>query len=208
MNFSALGSGNAMSSYLNSLLAKSQANGQAKDQGTVTAGVEAGSQGDKLMKAASDAALANAAKGVKAAAGQRQLESKATALAAELQAALRQAGVKLGGAVDFSVAANGQLAIKGTQKDADAANAFLKNDQRVPSFASRVAALAKEADAHSQTVRQNAAISQAARYAASASGVMSLYGSLLQRQDGSTAVFTLGASGGSLSYPGMLQSKA
>lgn len=207
MNFSALGSGNAISSYLNSLLAKGQATGP-KDQGTGTAGVEAGSQGDKLMKAASDAALANAAKGVKAAAGQRQLESKATALATELQAALRQAGVKLGSTLDFSVAADGQLAIKGTQKDADAANAFLKNDQRVPSFASRVAALAKEADAHSQTVRQHAAISQAARYAASASGVMSLYGALLQRQDTSTAVFTLGPSGGSLSYPGMLQSKA
>lgn len=200
MNFSALGSGNAMSSYVNSLLAKAK--------GADTSGVEAGSQGDKLMKTASDAALANAAKGVKAAAGQRQLESKATALATELQAALKQAGVKLSGSVEFSVAPDGQLAIKGTHKDADAARAFLKNDQRVPSFASRLGALAKEADAHSQTLRQNAAISQAARYAANASGVMSLYGSLLQRQDSTPAVFTLSASGGSLTYPGVLQSKA
>jgi hypothetical protein len=37
---------------------------------------------------------------------------------------------------------------------------------------------------------------------------MSLYGSLLQRQDTSAAVFTLSPSGGSLSYPGMLHSKA
>ena len=200
MNFSALGSGNAMSSYVNSLLAKAK--------GPDASGVEAGSQGDKLMKAASDAALANAAKGVKAAAGQRQLEAKATALATELQAALKQAGVKLGGPVEFSVAADGQLAIKGTQKDADAARSFLKNDPREPSFASRLGTLAKETDAHSQTLRQHAAISQAARYGANASGVMSLYGSLLQRQDTSAAVFTLSPSGGSLSYPGMLQSKA
>ena len=200
MNFSALGSGNAMSSYVNSLLAKAQ--------GAASPGVEAGSQGDKLLKAASEAALANAAKGVKAAAGQRQLEAKTSALATELQAALRQAGVKLAGSVDFSVAADGQLAIKGNEKDADAAKAFLKNDPRVPSFASRLGALAKEADAHSQTLRQNAAISQAARYAANATGVMSLYGSLLQRQDTTPAVFTLGASGGTLTYPGVLQSKA
>ena len=200
MNFSALGSGNAMSSYVNSLLAKAR--------GADASGVEAGSQGDKLMKAASEAALANAAKGVKGAAGQRQLESKATALSTELQAALKQAGIRLGGPVDFSLAADGQLAIKGTDKDTDAAKAFLKNDKSVPGFASRLAALAKEADAHSQTLRQNAAISQAARYAANATGVMSLYGSLLQRQDTSPAVFTLSASGGSLSYPGVLQSKA
>lgn len=200
MNFSALGSGNAMSSYVNTLLAKAK--------GTDTSGVEAGSQGDKLMKAASEAALANAAKGVKATAGQRQLESKATALSTELRAAMKQAGLKLGGAVDFSVAADGKLAIQGSDKDTDAAKAFLQNDKSTPSFASRLGALTKEADAHSQTLRQNAAISQAARYASNSTGVMSLYGSLLQRQDTTPAVFTLSASGGSLTYPGVLQSKA
>jgi hypothetical protein len=200
LNFSALGSGNAMSAYVSTLLAKAK--------GTDATGVEAGSKGDKLMKAAADAALAAAAKNTKVASNQRQLESKAAALSTELQAALKSAGVKLGASVEFSVSTKGTLAIKGSEKDVGLANTFLENDKSAPSFAARLAALTEEADALSQTIRQSAAISQAARYAGNSTGVLSLYGSLLQRQDSSPAVFTLGTSGGSLTYPGILQSKA
>jgi hypothetical protein len=201
LNFSGLGRGNAVSAYVSSLLAKAQ-------QGSDTTGVAAGSKGDKLMKAASAAAGAGAARGPAARAGQRQLEAKATALSAELQAAMKAAGVKLARPVEFSVSAKGELAIKGSDADTDAARAFLEKDTRHPSFSSRLASLTQEADGLSQTLRQNAAMSQAARYAANPSGVLSLYGSLLQRQDASTAVFTLSASGGSLAYPGSLQSQA
>ena len=105
MNFSGLGSGAAMSAYVSSLLAKAK--------GADATGVEAGSKGDKLMKASADAALANAAKGTKAAAGQRQLQAKATALSTELQAAMKAAGVKLGAPVEFSVSSKGVLAVHG-----------------------------------------------------------------------------------------------
>jgi hypothetical protein len=199
VKFSGLGSAASMSAYVSSLLAKAQ--------GSDATGVEAGSKGDRLMKAASDAALAAAAKGAKSVSGQRQLAAKAETLSNELQAAMKAAGVKLDKPVEFSVS-EGQLAIQGTRKDADLASAFLESDKRVPSFSSRLAALTKEADGLSQTIRQSAAISQAARYAANSTGVMSLYGSLLQRQDASPAVFTLSASGGSLTYPGSLQSQA
>lgn len=199
MKFSGLGSAASMSAYVSSLLAKAQ--------DSDTTGVEAGSKGDKLMKAASQAALAAAAKGAKSVSVQRQLAAKADTLSNELQAAMKAAGVKLDKPVEFSVSA-GQLKIQGARKDADLASAFLENDKRVPSFSSRLAALTQEADGLSQTIRQSAAISQAARYAASSTGVMSLYGSLLQRQDASPAVFTLSASGGSLTYPGSLQSQA
>lgn len=200
MKFSGLGSAGATSSYLSSLL--------AKQQETDATGVQAGTKGDKLMKAASDAALAQAAKGAQAVSGQRQLKAKADTLASELQQAMKAAGVTLAKPVEFSVSGDGKLAIKGPAQDTERVSAFLEKDTRTPSFTSRLAALTKEADGLSQTIRQNAAISQAARYAANSSGVLSLYGSLLQRQDTSTAVFTLSAAGGSLAYPGSLQSQA
>lgn len=200
MTFNAIGSGNAMSAYVSSLLAKSK-------EADAT-GVQAGTAGDKLMKAATDAALAQAAKGAKAVSGQRQLESKATAIGTELQAAMKKAGVKLSGPVELSVSTDGKIALRGNEKDVDAMTAFLEKDAANPGFRSRIAALTKEADTLSGTVRQNAAISQAARYASSSSGVLALYGSLLQRQDSTPAVFTLSSTGGSLAYPGMLQSKA
>lgn len=199
MNLRGLGS-SAMSAYVSNLLAKAQGNDAT--------GVAAGSKGDKLMQVASEAALAQAAKGAKVVSGQRQLEGKATALAAELRSAMAQGGVKLGSAVEFSVSSSGQLAIKGSQKDVDLASAFLAQDMSSPSFAARLASLNQEADGLSQTIRESAAMSQAARYAAQSTGVLALYGSLMQRQDSSPAVFTLGTTGGSLSYPGVLQSKA
>ncbi len=210
MNFSGIGSGAAVSAYLSSLLARTSGASGAEGSGAApTAGLPGDSPAARpLMKATSDAALEKAAKGVKASAGQRQLEAKAAALGHALQSAMQAAGVTPGSAVSFSVAPGGKLAIQAPEQAADRVTAFLEQDASVPSFRERIAALTQEADAHAQTLRQHAAISQAARYAANASSVLSLYGALMQRQEATPAVFTLAAGSGSLSYPGMLQSVA
>ena len=212
MNFPGLGSGAAVSAYLSSLLARTSgdpASPGVATGGPATPGLPGGMKvAEHPMKAASDAALQKAAKGAQAMAGQRQLDAKATALGRELQAAMKAAGVTLGSPVSFSVAAGGKLAIQAPAQDADRVTAFLEQDAGEPGFRARIAALTQEADAHAQTLRQHAAISQAARYAANASGVLSLYGALMQRQEATPAVFMLSAGSGSLSYPGMLQSIA
>ena len=100
------------------------------------------------------------------------------------------------------------LAVSGTAQDKAAVQSFLAQDRSKPGFAARLSALAQDADAHSATVRQTAAISQAARMASGPSGVMSLYGSLMKQQDSHAAVFSLSATQSSLSYPGMLASQA
>lgn len=199
MTFNAIGSGAALSSYASTLLS-AQTN-----SGTTTSSSSASSA---ALKAAADAALSRASHMFKATRDQDALTQKETALASDLRTAMSKAGVTLSGSVEFSVGSDGTLAVSGSDADKQAVNGFLKSDKSQPSFASRVSTLASQADALSSTIRQNAAIFQAARYAGSSSGVMQLYSTFLQQQDQSPAVFTLSASGSSLTYPGVLASAA
>jgi hypothetical protein len=200
MNFNALGNGAALSAYAGSLLA-----GQGN---STSAGASTATPGSTALKAAADAALAKASHSFKASNAQHALAQKGTALAADLGNAMRAAGITLTGPVEFSVGADGKLAVGGSDADKKAVGSFLKNDKSQPGYASRVTSLAGQADSLSTTLRQNAAISQAARYAGNPGSVLSLYGSLLQQSDATPAVFTLSGSAGSLTYPGVLASAA
>ena len=137
----------------------------------------------------------------------RALDKQQAALAGDLRAAMNKSGIKLSGAVEFSVSSDGTVGIKGSDADKAATTAFLKADTSQPSFATRIATQARDALKLSATIQQSAAISQAARYGGK-SGVMSLYTSLMQQTNTSAAVFTIAAGSSSLTYPGALATKA
>jgi NADH dehydrogenase/NADH:ubiquinone oxidoreductase subunit G len=137
----------------------------------------------------------------------RALDKQQTALAGDLRAAMSKAGIKLSGAVEFSVSSNGAVSTKGSDADKAAMTAFLKADTSKPGFAARIATQAQDALKLSATIQQTAAISQAARYGGK-SGVMSMYASLMQQTNTTAAVFTVAAGSSSLTYPGALAAKA
>lgn len=200
-------SGSTLSSYLGSLLDKARA---AKSDSSQPASDGSGvsSAARSRLQDSTQAALQAAAGSFKASTAQKALEGRQASLGSELRSALEKAGTRLTGTVEFSVDGQGALAVSGTAQDKAAVQSFLAQDRSKPGFAARLSALAQDADAHSATVRQTAAISQAARMASGPSGVMSLYGSLMKQQDGHAAVFSLSSTQSSLSYPGMLASQA
>lgn len=136
------------------------------------------------------------------------LEDRQKALSADLRATMSKAGVKLTGSIEFTVKSDGSVDLKGSDADKAATQAFLKADASRPSFATRIATQAKEALQLSTTLQQSAAISQAAKAARSAGGVMALYTSLMQQAGTSSVVFSVSATGSSLSYPGALAARA
>jgi hypothetical protein len=158
--------------------------------------------------ASAQAALQKAASGFKTASQGRTLDAAQKALASDLRKAMSQAGVTLGGNVDFSLSSSGAVEIKGSDADTAAVKAFLKADTSKPGFVSRIAGQAKDAMKLSSTIQQSAAISQAARYGTSTGGVMALYNSLMQNAGATTVVFSVSADTSSLSYPGALATQA
>lgn len=190
------------SSLLNYLMAQ----GSNSPLGGSTAGPAA----PATAKAAAipQAALQRAAGTAKASSAAQALEAGQKTLAADLRAALAQAGVKLSGPIEFTVTSSGAVGIKGADADKAAAQAFLKADTSQPGFASRIANQARDALKLSTTIQQSAAISQAAKLAKTSGGVVSLYTSLMQQSGGVTATFTLSASASSLTYPGSLTANA
>ncbi|HSI47447.1 MAG TPA: hypothetical protein VLA61_04230 [Ideonella sp.] len=206
MNFSSIGGGAGMSAYINALLAK--ANGTAGTTDADSSGTAAATPTTAAAKAAVAASLASAAHSFKSTSAQHKLDQKQTALATDMRAAMAKAGVKLSGSVAFSVDAKGGLTVEGSDKDKAAVTAFLKADASKPGFSSRLGALSTEASALSATIRQSAAISQAARYAGASGNVMAMYTSLLKQQDATPATFALSAANSSLTYAGVLSSTA
>ncbi len=192
--------GTSLSAYVSALLAKS---GQTAD-----AQASASKTGNTSAEKTAQAALATAARGFKASSAHKALEAQQTALGTELRAALAKSGVTLGGAVEFTVGSKGEINVTGSDKDKAAVTSFLKNDGSKPSFSSRIADMAGSADELSGTIRQSAAISQAARYAGHTSNVMSLYTTLMQQQDTTSAKFSVSSTTSALTYPGVLASKA
>lgn len=156
----------------------------------------------------SSAALQRAAGLGKNAAVAHQLQSAQKTLSADLRAALAKAGVKLGGAVEFSVTSSGVVDVKGSDADKAAVKAFLNRDGSQPGFASRIATQASDALKLSSTLQQSAAISQAARLSKTTGGVISLYASLMQQAGPASVVFSVSAASSSLTYPGSLAANA
>ncbi|MFG6465678.1 hypothetical protein [Roseateles sp. BYS87W] len=154
------------------------------------------------------AALDRAASSAKSQAAAHRLEANEKKLATDLRAAMAKAGVKLGGAVEFSVKSDGTVQTKASDADKAAIKTFLGADTSQPSFANRIASQAKEALQLSTSIQQSAAISQAARLAGSSGGVMSLYNSFMQQSSATTVVFSVSASSSSLTYPGSLSTNA
>ncbi len=163
---------------------------------------------NSITSQAAQAALQRAAGTAKSSAANHQLDAAQKKLGTDLRAALDKAGVHLSGAVDISVNSDGSVAFNGSDDDKAAMKAFLKADTSQPSFANRIADQAKEAMKLSTTIQQNAAISQAAKLARSAGGVMSLYTSLMQQSSSTSVVFSISSTSSSLTYPGSLAASA
>ncbi len=154
------------------------------------------------------AALDRAAGTTKSLAAGHSLESGEKKLATDLRAALAKAGVKLSGAVEFSVKSDGTVETKGSDADKAALKAFLNADTTQPSFANRMATQAKDAMKLSSTIQQSAAISQAAKVAGRSGNLMSLYNTYMQQSAATTVVFSVSAATSSLTYPGSLAASA
>jgi hypothetical protein len=192
-----------LSNLNNSLLSYLSTQGQAT---STTSGGTAGTS--TKTPPLSQAALQRAAGTAKAASAVQALENGQKALATDLRAAMAKAGVKLGGAIEFSVKSDGSVNIKGSDADKAATQAFLKADPSQPGFASRIATQARDAMKLSTTIQQSAAISQAAKMAKSTGGVVSLYTSLMHQTTATHVTFSLSAGGSSLTYPGSLTANA
>lgn len=193
------------SALLNYLSAQSQGSATASaTTANSTAGAAASKAGTTVPKAALDRA-AGMAKSVSAA---RALEANQKTLATDLRAAMAKAGVKLGGAIEFSVKSDGSVETKGSEADKAAVKAFLSADTHQPSFATRIASQAKDALKLSATIQQSAAISQAAKSAKTSGGVMSLYNSFMQQTATTNVVFSVSTGSSALTYPGSLTTHA
>lgn len=190
---------NALLNYLSSKTSDGAATGATTSQ---TAGLKAGAV------TVSKAALERAAGMAKSATAAKALETSQKTLATELRAAMAKAGVKLGGAVEFTVKSDGTVQTKGSDADKAAVKAFFAADTSQPGFAKRIASQAQEALKLSGTIQQSAAISQAAQLAKSPGGVMSLYNSLMQQSTSASVTFSVSAAGSSLTYPGSLSANA
>lgn len=194
--------GTMVSSINSALLGYLSNQGQDGSKATASSGKSA------TAAAISPAAMQRVSGTPKNASAIQTLEDRQKALSADLRAAMGKAGVKLTGSIEFTVKSDGSVDLKGSDADKAATQAFLKADASRPSFANRIATQAKEALQLSTTLQQSAAISQAAKAARSAGGVMALYTSLMQQASTSSVVFSVSATGSSLSYPGSLAARA
>lgn len=171
-----------------------------------TAGKAAGSKAG--TPAIPQAALQRAAGTARSTTAAQSLETAQKALSTDLRAAMEKAGVKLAGTIEFAVKSDGSVDLKGSDADKTATKAFLKSDASQPSFATRIAAQARDALKLSATIQQSAAISQAAKLAKTSGGVMSLYTSMMQQAGAASVVFSVSATSSSLTFPGSLAANA
>ena len=210
-NLSSLLSGS--SSTANSALSALLGTAAGTDTSSTTTTSSSSSTDDETI---TDASLQLAAKMYKSATAIQNLDNSQKSLGEDLRAAMTKAGVTLSGDVQFTIGSDNSVEVTGTGADADAdvaaVQAFLKADTSDPSFATRIADQAQTAVTLSDTIQQNAAISQAAQSlqgnAAAAGSVLSLYKSLMQQQPTTKVVFTLSTKSSSLTYPGSLTAKA
>jgi len=134
-----LASSNSLLTYLTA-----QASQNAGSAGSSTTSAT-GSTNASTKVAVTQAALQAAAGRHDASVAGRALDKQQTALAGDLRAAMSKSGIKLSGAVEFSVSSDGTVGIKGSDADKAAMTAFLKADTSKPSFAARIAMQAQDA---------------------------------------------------------------
>jgi hypothetical protein len=168
----------------------------------------AASSGKSATTTLSPAAMQRVSGMTRNASAIQALDNRQKALSADLRAAMEKAGVKLSGAIEFTIKSDGSVDVKGSEADKAATQAFLKADTGRPSFANRIATQAKEALQLSTTLQQSAAISQAAKAARSTGGVMALYTSLMQQAGTASVSFSVSATASTLTYPGSLTARA
>ncbi|MBI3345791.1 MAG: hypothetical protein HY020_01100 [Burkholderiales bacterium] len=147
-----------VASVNNSLLNFLTAQGQDAVQASTLANGKATTPGSATTKAnttaVSKAALDRASGTAKSLAAGHSLEAGENKLATDLRAELAEAGVKLSGAIEFSVKSDGTVETKGSDADKKAVKAFLSADASQSSFANRIATQAKEAMKLSSTFQQ------------------------------------------------------
>ena len=194
MDLSSLTSASALSQYATSLLArqkeKAAANGATQDKDALTTRLTA-SPSDFRSKSA-----------------QHHLDTQQAALGKELAAGLAKAGVKLSGAVAFSLDAKGQLSVDGKDADTAAVENWMKSETSRPGLQSRLSDVLTSAQNLSAQTQQNNAISLAARYAGAPGNVMAMYSQFMGHTDSTPAVLNFDGAASTMSYPGALSSHA
>lgn len=181
-----------------------------KTKGTgATTGTTGSATTDKSAEATKTVEL-SASTSFKTTRGRQELDKTQQDLAKALREAIAKLGGALKGEVAFSLDTSNGLKITGSEADKTTISDALKADKSSPSLASRLASLTKDAVTLESNNRASAAISQAARHAKSSAGVMSLYTTLMQQQQGTstTAVFTVSAQNSALTYKGMVNTSA
>lgn len=138
----------------------------------------------------------------------QELQKTQTAVAKDLRMALTNIKAALKGEVSFSMDAKGALTITGSEEDKALVTAALKADRSNPSLQSRIMSLSQRAETVESDSRRSAAIMQAARSAGNASGLMSLYNSLMTQKGQASATFTVSAQDSRMVFKGMIDSKA
>lgn len=206
MNLSSIG-GAATSAYVAQLLAKAQGNGTTAATTDLTTSTAPKTKVDEARETVTSRLLASISTNHAFTATQQAVDKQSSTLITGLKSAIDQAGVKLGGTVEFSVGTAGKLQVKGSDADKAAVQSFMDADKSSPSFASRLVSLVTDANALSSNIQKTAAISQAARYS-STSNFLSAYGTLVQGQSSTASVLSLSGSSAAFTYPGMLASKA
>lgn len=166
-----------------------------------------GSAAANAATSEAQASMLAAAKRPQGLVSKQALDTRQSRLWTDLQATMTRAGVTLGGSVAFTLDSGGKLQMAGSDADKAAMSALMKADTSKPSLSSRMSSLVQNADQLSASVRQSAAISQAARGGATR-GIAALYTSLRQQQSHAGSVYSVSASGASLAYPGILLAKA
>jgi hypothetical protein len=194
----------AMSAYLASR--QSQADSTSGDAG------KAGSTGTATAATSKPTALNQALErtpaSFKTVQARKELDKTQRAVAQDLRTALSKAGTPLKGEVSFSFGAKGALTIHGSADDKAAVAAALKADTSQPPLAARIESLAERAGTVEGNNRRSAAIMQAARHAGNASGLMSLYTSMLAQQSQASATFNVSNQASQIVFKGMVDTSA
>jgi hypothetical protein len=193
--------GSGLGDYVSSLLTQAQA--QAG-----TTGSSATSAPSKAATAAAASALDMVSHTYKSTSAQATLAKAQTQLTSDLRAALTKAGTSLTSDVSFSIDATGAVQVSGNKADEASIASFMKADKSSPSFASRLTGMLQSADSLSTSLQHNAALVQAARSAGRGGDVLDLYTSLLEGQSASSATYAFGSNSASLTYPGVLTTRA
>jgi hypothetical protein len=191
--------GSGLATYVASMLNTAE---QKANEGT------AGTSTTKHVAGSSASALDTIAHSRKSVSAQATLTRQQTQLTSDIRTALTSRGLALKGELSFSTNSDGDVEITGSKDDRAAFATLIQNDTTKPSITQRLTGLVQSADKLSASMRDSAAWAQAARYAGRNGNMMELYSTFAQTQDSSASAYRVDATAGSLTYPGVISSKA